>query len=199
MAGPLVGCAVRMRAPAEDGRIYLSFDDGPHPEHTGPLLDVLAEHDAKATFFVIGAAVARWPHLVQRIVAEGHAVGGHSMTHRRLHAWHAAPMRADLQAVDALLYPLSGRRNHLYRPPHGRVTPATLLACAQRRQPVMLWNVNSMDYRLDAASVVERLQARPPVPGDVVLMHDDQPCAGQALRTLLPVWAGQGMRFAALT
>ncbi len=178
--------------------VYLTFDDGPDPEHTAPLLDLLAKHGAKATFFLVGRAVQAWPELVQRMLFEGHAIGNHSMAHRRMSAWRPGPEGDDIDQVDQLLCRFGARHRALYRPPHGRISPATLWACLKRRQRVMLWSLDSHDYKLAAGEVVQRLRDRRLRSGEVILMHDDQPCAFEALEVLLPEWKHAGLRFAAL-
>src|SRR5207248_7954216 len=70
-----------IRGPKEDCTVCLTFDDGPHPDYTPRLLDILKEHGARATFFVIGANVERHPELVRRMIADGHAIGNHTYTH----------------------------------------------------------------------------------------------------------------------
>jgi peptidoglycan/xylan/chitin deacetylase (PgdA/CDA1 family) len=77
----LPDAVVLTRGPRDGDALYLSFDDGPHPEHTPRLLDLLSENDAKASFFLIGKQVEKHPALAARIVAEGHALGNHSYTH----------------------------------------------------------------------------------------------------------------------
>ena len=189
---------LRTRGDAAAGAVYLSFDDGPHPQHTEPLLDLLAQHGAKATFFLLGQLAQAHPAIVRRILAEGHAIGNHSMTHPRMPALGAASQWAEIRSADAVLAQFDGRPRHPFRPPNGRVTLAGLAACLWRWQPLVLWSIDSQDYCLGPDDVIQRLQARPMVDGDVLLFHDDGACAGQALRVLLPLWRQAGCRFRAL-
>ena len=192
------GLHVRTQGDPAGQAVYLSFDDGPDNQYTAPLLDLLARHGAKATFFLVGLAVQARPELVQRMVAEGHTIANHSMHHRPLSAWRPGPQVADIDEADRLLQRFDARQRHLYRPPHGRFSVATALACLKRQQSVVLWSVDSHDYKLRPEQVVQRLRARPPRGGDVILMHDDHGCACQALRELLPEWQQAGLRFVAL-
>lgn len=194
----LSGGCIRTRGPAVGSTIYLSFDDGPHPQHSARLLDLLAQHDAKATFFLLGEAVQEAPDLVARMLADGHAIGNHSMTHPRVSGLGARALWDEVDRADAVLARFDGRGRHLFRPPNGRLTPAMVAGSLWRRQPLVLWTLDSLDYRLESQGVVRRLSERLPVAGDVVLFHDDGACAGEALEVLLPLWKLAGLRFAAL-
>jgi peptidoglycan-N-acetylglucosamine deacetylase len=189
---------VSTRGPAAHASVYLTFDDGPHPDHTPALLDVLATHGAKGAFFLIGKAVQQHPEVVHRLLAEGHAIGNHSMTHPQMRTLSAAAQWAEVQQADAVLQPFDDQARHAFRPPNGRVTPALLAASLWRRQPLVLWTLDSFDYKLPPADVVAHLQTHAPTPGDVILFHDDGPCAAQALTLLLPLWRQAGLRFPVL-
>ena len=162
-----------VRRVAARGRICLTFDDGPDPEATPAVLDVLRSAGAKATFFLRGRQIERHAPTVAAIVAEGHEVGEHGYDH--LHAWKAGPFAslADLMrgARAAAPYCQSGRRR-LVRPPYGKVTLLTLLWCLVTRRVIVPWTVDPRDYAASdsiqvARHVCERLQ-----PGAVVLFHD---------------------------
>ena len=189
---------VRTRGPAVDSTIYLSFDDGPHALHSARLLDLLAQHEAKATFFLLGDVAQDEPELVARMLAQGHAIGNHSMTHPRMSGLGGRAIWDEVDRADAVLARFDGQRRHLFRPPHGRLTPAMVAGSLWRRQPLVLWTLDSLDYKLEPQAVARRLSERLPVSGDVILFHDDGACAGEALEILLPLWKRAGLRFAAL-
>lgn len=198
MAWLTAGRLVRMRGPRTGNALYLSFDDGPHPEHTPMLLDLLDRHGAKGSFFLMGDAAARHPQLVQRLLRGGHAIGNHTWRHPHMRRLPAAAQRAELETTDALLTRLDGRPRHPHRPPWGQVTPAALLHCLRHRQPLVLWTVDSRDHRRDAEAVVAHLSRQPLADGDLLLFHDDHACARLALQVLLPAWQRQGLCFPAL-
>lgn len=178
---------------------FLSFDDGPHPEHTPRLLDLLAEHGAQASFFVVGRHAEQHPTLVERIVREGHLLGNHSYSHTRFAHMSVPDQVADMERADRLLAAFDGRARHRIRTPQGHVTLPLLLHFARARRSLAYWCYDSMDYHDDdAAVVVQRLQAQPPRAGDIVLMHDDGVAAVNALVRLLPAWRQQGWTFRAL-
>ena len=182
--------------PPEQGAVALTFDDGPHPELTPRLLDLLAAHGAHATFFVIGREAERQPALVRRIAAEGHAVGHHSWSHSEPASTPARVLLAESRRTRELLEDLLGRPAPLFRPPHGKVTTAKLLGAWRQRNTVVLWNRDPKDFEMRNARELEAWFAKQPLKaGDVVLLHDTHPHALGALATLLP---GSPLRYVAL-
>src|SRR3954469_10854644 len=85
------------RLPTRDRAVALTFDDGPNPDATPPILDALAERGVKATFFILGRHAERWPELVRRVANEGHAIGNHGYYHRKLHLKSPRYVREDLE------------------------------------------------------------------------------------------------------
>jgi peptidoglycan/xylan/chitin deacetylase (PgdA/CDA1 family) len=187
------------RAPAAGQALYLTFDDGPHPDHTAPVLDALARHAAQATFFLIGDQARRFPDLVRRIVAAGHTVGNHSNTHPEFRALPLSRQLAEIDAADAVLRELAGTDDIPFRTPRGALPPRLVAHLAARGRPIVYWSYDSLDYRRpDPALLVSMLAEQPPVAGDIVLMHDDGPAATALLDALLPVWRAQGFVLRAL-
>lgn len=190
---------VLSHGPREPGALYLSFDDGPHPEHTPRLLDLLAEHGAQASFFLIGRCIERQPALVERIVAEGHTLGNHSYSHPLFHKLGLRQQLDEVERNDRLLAQFGRSGPYRFRPPRGVVSLPLLLAFARRGRGMAYWSYDSLDYQLrPAAELAERMRRQPPTDGDLVLMHDDSDCAVQVLATMLPIWRGEGRRLRAL-
>ncbi len=193
----LTASRVRTRGPAPC--VYLTFDDGPHATLTAKLLDLLAQHEVKATFFLLGCELQKTPELAHRMVAEGHALGNHSMTHARFRSLGLRAQWQEIEQADQALQPMDGRTRHLFRPPNGRFNLATLLCCLCRSQPLMLWSHDSHDFKLDSAALIQRLSSFSLCAGDVVLFHDDTGSAIAALAVLLPQWKQAGLRFGVLS
>jgi len=178
------------------GAIFLTFDDGPHPVHTPEVLDVLAAYRVRATFFVIGREVDRYPDLVRRIAAEGHEIGHHSYDHGDPEQVSAERLIEELHRTDARLRAVAGCSPRLVRPPHGKVTAAKLWQLWRRGYTVALWNVDPKDFACASALEVDaRLAAREPQPGDVILLHDNQPHAAAILPALIARAAAHGLAF----
>jgi peptidoglycan/xylan/chitin deacetylase (PgdA/CDA1 family)/glycosyltransferase involved in cell wall biosynthesis len=175
--------SVRTKAQA----IALTFDDGPDPATTPVLLDLLARHGARATFFLVGARAARHPELVARIAAEGHEIGNHSWDHPSLPTLDAAGQADQISRTAAVLAPHGGR---LMRPPYGDQTFRTHRIARRLGCRVVLWSVNGGDWRgEDADTLAERLIARVG-PGAIVLLHDSlQSFEDPAFRDRAPTFA----------
>lgn len=179
--------------------LYLTFDDGPHPAHTPPLLDLLAEHGAKASFFVVGGRAEDHPALAQRIVREGHLLGNHSYSHPQFAHLRLPEQVEEARRTDDVLAAFDGRKRHLFRPPRGHVSARLLWHFVRHRVPLALWSYDSLDYaRPDVDALVAMARRHPSRGGDVILMHDDDALSLAWLRTMLPVWKAEGFKFEAL-
>ena len=167
---------------ADRGAVALTFDDGPHPDYTPQILDVLAEHGARATFFVVGRRVRRHPELVRRTLAAGHAVGSHSYSHAD--GWEVPWPRLvrDLWGGRRALEEAAGGRRRAFRPPKGYFSDRAAAAAAVCGLRPWLWTVDPCDWRpgITADEIVADLG--PLSGGDVVLLHDaiELPLASEA-------------------
>jgi peptidoglycan/xylan/chitin deacetylase (PgdA/CDA1 family) len=187
---------VRTHGPADGGARYLSFDDGPNPDYTARVLDLLARHGARASFFLVGQNVERHPELVARMVAEGHRIGNHSYSHSVFSGISHAEQVREIERTDKLLAAFDGLPRHPFRPPRGVFSLALLLRLASAGRRLTYWSYDSLDYRKQPANeLVDALRARSPRPGDIVLMHDDNERAPRILETLLPEWRAGGFSF----
>ncbi len=168
------------------GAVCLTFDDGPHPDFTPRVLDVLRTYGVRATFFVVGRAAAAHPDLVHRIASEGHELAHHSFTHGEPGETNASDLLREIHDTDAVLEGIVGQRPRLFRPPHGKVTVAKLLKLWGRGLTVVLWNVDPKDFASASASELqERLLAYTPSGGDLILLHDTNARTPEALAAFL--------------
>jgi peptidoglycan/xylan/chitin deacetylase (PgdA/CDA1 family) len=187
-----------VRGPEAAHDVALTFDDGPHPEHTPRLLDALADAGIAATFFVIGREAERHPSLVERIAREGHAIGHHSWTHGEPGMTSAATLLAEVGRCRALLAALLGREVNRFRPPKGALTAAKLAGLWRAGQQVVLWSADPRDYALaEAAPLAAWAAGASPRGGEIVLLHDNHPHAATALPALA-AWRTAGCRFVTL-
>jgi peptidoglycan/xylan/chitin deacetylase (PgdA/CDA1 family) len=157
--------------------VALTFDDGPHPEGTPAVLDVLARAGARATFFMIGEQVARRPALAARVAAAGHAVALHGHVHRLQLRMGAGAVRADvargLAAIEDACGDVGGAAVRWHRPPYGIYSPAGLTAARSAGLAPLLWSRWGKDWR--RCTTPGRIAARATrglLPGDVILLHD---------------------------
>lgn len=170
--------------------VGLTFDDGPSPEYTPALLDLLRDLDVRATFFVLGDHVRSHPDLVRRMRAEGHGVGSHSRSHPRFAAMDRAGIAQEIEAGIVDLQLALGGRSRLFRPPHGHIDRRVALAMRRERLDSWLWTVDAEDDvpGRTADDVVDR--CRNIRERDVVLLHDamaDDPAALDRSVTLAAV------------
>jgi peptidoglycan/xylan/chitin deacetylase (PgdA/CDA1 family) len=162
---------VRRRLPASSGTVALTFDDGPDPESTPRVLDLLAEHGVPATFFCVGYQAQRHPALVRRIAEEGHAVGSHSQTHR-IGGLSPREAMADFVAGRRSVEDALGRPVPLFRPPHGWLEWRNAAAMRRLGLRTWLWTVDPEDYAPGTKTAAVRGTVGGCRAGDVVLMHD---------------------------
>lgn len=156
--------------------VVLTFDDGPDPERTPRLLDVLAARKAKAVFFVLGEQVQRHPALLRRIADAGHEIGNHSWSHPWMLPMGRARIAEELDRCQSAIAELTGVAPRLVRPPYGQRDYRFNQLARERGLTPVLWSKNLRDYWGGKPEVlVRRLQrARP---GDIVLLHDGDPKA----------------------
>ncbi|MDR0996108.1 MAG: polysaccharide deacetylase family protein [Zoogloeaceae bacterium] len=183
-----------LRLPDEATRkkhLALTFDDGPDPEITPAVLDLLARHGARATFFCIGARAARHPEIVARIVAEGHAVENHSQHHRHIFSlFGPSRMAAEIAAAQTTLTALSGTPPRFFRAPAGLRNLFLAPILCRLGLHLTTWTRRGFDTReADPAKVLTRLTQNLAA-GDILLLHDGssaRDAAGQpVVLTVLP-------------
>lgn len=157
------------RMPAREKKIYLTFDDGPHPVATPFVLDQLAAYGAKASFFCIGKNVAAEPDIYQRILAEGHAVGNHTQHH--LNGWKTD----DGEYINDTMKAAEYIQSNLFRPPYGRIKRSQIKRLEEKGMKIIMWDVLSADFDTNLtpqASLSYVLYHTKP--GSVVLFHDSE-------------------------
>jgi len=158
--------------PRDTKQIALTYDDGPNDPHTLRLLEVLARHSVRATFFLIGRYVEHRPDIVREIANAGHVVGNHTFTHPLLIFKSKSEIREELTRCRAALQNAIGEHSNLFRPPFGGRRPATLRVARDLGLAPILWNVTGYDWSAPPAAVIERKVSRRICGGDVILLHD---------------------------
>ena len=178
--------------------IALTFDDGPHPELTPKLLDILKTHQVKATFFVVGNRVVKYPEIVARAAREGHEIANHSWSHPRLSELSDQDVRQELQKDEDAICSVIGIRPKLLRPPGG-----ALLARQERwihdefGYNTILWDVHGFDWIRPApapAMICQRI-VEETHPGAVIVCHDTLPGTIEATPSILEQLAAKGFKF----
>jgi peptidoglycan/xylan/chitin deacetylase (PgdA/CDA1 family) len=155
-------------------QIALTYDDGPNDPHTLKLLDVLAKHNVRATFFMIGRYVRQRPDIARAVAQAGHVIGNHTLTHPLLIFKSEAQTRAQLVDCHQALQDAIGQHSNLFRPPWGGRRPATLRIARELGLQTVMWNVTGYDWNAPPAAVIESKVARQMRGGDVILLHDGE-------------------------
>jgi peptidoglycan-N-acetylglucosamine deacetylase len=153
-------------------KLALTFDDGPNDPHTLRLLEILAKHDVRATFFMIGRYVEQRPDIARQVAQAGHVVGNHTFSHPNLILVSDLQARRQLQDCEIALKQTLGEHSRLFRPPFGGRRPGSLrVARSLGLEPVM-WNVSGLDWKTTSAHYVVERVAKRIRGGDVILLHD---------------------------
>jgi peptidoglycan/xylan/chitin deacetylase (PgdA/CDA1 family) len=172
------------QGPADSSRIALTFDDGPVPGVTERILDALRAHDLRATFFMIGENVAAAPELARRVLQEGHELGHHTYTHRKLTDLPDAEVEAELDRTGAIFQDVLGQRAKWFRPPFGALRQDQAARVDKRGMRIAMWNVDSEDWRGGAGAEVTERVVTHLHPGAILLCHD-VPVTAESLGTTL--------------
>jgi len=171
--------------------IALTFDDGPQPTYTTRILDILAEHHAQATFFVLGIYAKKYPQIIRRQIAEGHEVAIHSWAHGRYTQMSAAAMANDIARCEKLLRSIARAPVSLnwFRPPYGAKNATVERVIADAGLRMAMWSVDPADWRQPGSEALYQRVMSHAYSGAVVLMHDGpahREGTVKALRRIIP-------------
>jgi peptidoglycan/xylan/chitin deacetylase (PgdA/CDA1 family) len=177
--------------------VALTFDDGPYPVDTPLLLDVLADLDVKATFFLIGRDAEQFPELTQRIARAGHEIANHTLTHPNLDQLDDAGVRRELDGGRAALARLVSDPaiGSMMRPPHGRFTEATVLTAQHAGYDMILWNDDPGDWRTVTPEALEAHIAAHATAPDIVLLHSGRIATVEMLPAVVKRFRSAGFAF----
>ncbi len=172
-------CPAEYRIKSAGHAVYLTFDDGPCPETTPQILDILQRHDVKATFFCVGDNIIQHPELFARIKAEGHQVGNHTMHHSKGFYTNTNDYLNEIDECAALV------GNNLFRPPHGLITPRQNSMLRNKDYKIVQWDVITYDWDSkhtpdDILSIVKRYTRS----GSIIALHDSIKSAPRTLQIL---------------
>jgi len=175
--------------------IFLTFDDGPTPEVTDKVIDILKQYNIKGTFFFLGRNVERYPELYQQTLNEGHSVGNHSYSH--LKGWKSKNNEYidDIELASTLI------NSNLFRPPYGRIKP-TQIKKLRKTYKLIMWDVLSADYNYSLSGKdVSQNVLQNVKPGSIIVFHDSIKASKNLLHSLPEVienLLSQNMSFSAI-
>ena len=177
--------------------IALTFDDGPWPETTAQVLDILKKNDIKATFCVIGQNVKNFPDIMKRVVAEGHAVANHTW-HHWYHSMSPQTAAYEIDNTTDIIYKTTGVKTNMFRPPGGIMTNGVAAYAKNSKYALIMWSSDSVDYSRPSVPRLISNVFREAKPGGIVLMHDgggNRSQTVQALPTIIDNFRKQGYSF----
>jgi peptidoglycan/xylan/chitin deacetylase (PgdA/CDA1 family) len=187
------------RIPELHNTLYLTFDDGPIPEVTEEVLDILSQYNATGTFFCIGDNVEKYPGVFNQIVERGHTIGNHTFHH--VSGWKTSTVdyKREIDQADIVIQEQSGIKPQLFRPPYGRITRNQIKAVSHK---IIMWDVLTFDYN-PSYSPEKCLQGtlKATRPGSIVVFHDSVKASKNVLYALprfLAEYASKGYAFKAL-
>ncbi len=173
-----------------DDALYLTVDDSPSP-HTPELLEILARYHVKATFFLIGKHIERYPDYAKAIVQQGHRIGNHSYSHTR--NLHETFFRDEVIRTEQLLSTLCASctaRQSLFRFPYGRFNFVSLRILKELNLTPVMWSLLTADFDASVSAEAVLNLLRSATAGDIVVMHDNEKSI-QKLRAVLPIALGE--------
>lgn len=178
--------------------VALTFDDGPHPEFTSQVLDLLKEHEIKATFFILGKQANLYPELVKREFEEGHELGNHTYSHINVKKASQAKIKEEFNRTQELIFSITGFTPKLFRPPYGFYNDNTLEVAQENNCKIVLWSADQGDWSSPGADKIIKDVTSKTKSGDIVLLHDyieGDSHTIEALKVILPDLKSKGYRF----
>ena len=174
----------------------LSFDDGPHPEHTPVVLEILKKHNIKAGFFLVGEMIKQEPGLAERINADNHIIGNHSYTHTKKFTLRKTKAVIDeLKQNEELIKEITGKKVGFFRPPFGVTNPNIAAAARFLDYKVIGWSIRSLDTMgKPDEKIIKRVVARFK-PGSLILLHDTHEGIGNILEGIIEAAKEQNYSF----
>ena len=177
--------------------VLLTFDDGPDPEKTPKVLDILAKYNIKAIFFMIGNKAEQQPEMVKRVVAEGHLIGNHSYAHNNfMSLFSKKNLKSDIEKNQTVLEKLTGIKTPFFRPPIGYTNPTYAKVLKEMHLTNVGWTLRSYDsvYK-NPNRLMERLLSKI-ASGNIVLLHDNLQVTADALDDFIVQAMSNGIKFA---
>ncbi|AOY75894.1 polysaccharide deacetylase family protein [Clostridium formicaceticum] len=198
------GSEIVWNGPTDQKIVALTFDDGPHPRYTPKILDLLKEYDIKATFFVLGKHVERYPETVKRMIAEGHEIGNHTYSHINVRESSKEKIEEEFEKTQRAVFSLTGVKPQFFRPPFGFYNEATVGIAREAGCKIILWSTHqdSKDWSNPGIYKIIETVLTKTQNGDIILLHDYVEGESQtleALKEILPELKNRGYSFVTIS
>ena len=179
--------------------IAITFDDGPDPEITPKILDILAKENVKASFFVIGHKIEGQKEVLQRIYNEGHTIGNHSFSHtKQLTTTPTSKLKQDITRCSATIENVIKKKPLFFRPPFGITTPRYKKAISALNLKSIGWSIRSLDTKTDDAKALYNSVTKKISDGSILLFHDTQKVAVEVLPEIIQYCKNNGINIVSL-
>ena len=176
--------------------VALTFDDGPNNGSTEKVLRILEEESVKAVFFLIGEQVKKYPEVARKIAEQGHLIGNHTLTHRNLRKLASREIEEELLVTQKIIADVTGVSPKIMRPPMGRVSFRTVEIAKRFGLKTIMWTKSAKDYKMRGTDfVLKRLNSKNIKTGDIILFHDGNEDAVNALPCILRDLKSSGYHF----
>ncbi|MDQ1363709.1 MAG: peptidoglycan-N-acetylglucosamine deacetylase [Pseudomonadota bacterium] len=173
--------------------ICITFDDGPHPDNTARILEILAKHHTRVIFFMTGMEMEKYPHVVRNVIAAGHKVAYHGYTHQSMRKQTHAEFRHEMHKRRELEHQFNICLN-LYRPPFGDLNLSGFIALVSNRCKIVMWSLDSRDSYDTEQQILKSLAANKIRRGEILLFHDDYTKTTNLLDCLLTDYKNAGIK-----
>ncbi|MBW7846327.1 MAG: polysaccharide deacetylase family protein [Bacteroidia bacterium] len=189
---PLIFPSLLWKVKTKENVIYITFDDGPHPDITPKVLEILNQYNAKATFFCVGENVEKYPETFQLILDANHAVGNHTYNHLKGWKTNTVNFAENINKASKII------SSSLFRPPYGRITMEQIKSVSKDYK-IIMWSVLTRDYEknLNINKAIKKL-CNQTSQGDIVVFHDSRKAEKNMfilLKQMLEFFSKQGYRF----
>lgn len=184
--------------------IALTFDDGPHPQYTPEILDLLNEYNIKATFFVLGQFAAKYPEIIKRQAREGHEIGNHTYSHINIKKVSLQKFKEEFDETQNIIYSLTGIESKVFRPPYGYYDETKIKTIDQTCN-VILWSSrqDSKDWSNPKVDKIVSNTILNIENGDIILFHDyvyyETNHTIEALKVIIPDLISKGYKFVTIS
>ena len=199
-----LGRSALKRALLNKRSVLLTFDDGPHPNTTPHILDILKKRHIQAVFFVLGIQASKYPKIIKRIHDEGHIIGNHSYSHKNLVKLKGDKLISEIEDASKIVEKITGERPKFFRPPFGAVNKNVKAAINKAGMSIVLWTVDTRDWESkDEDSILAEVNRQLSVGkskcrGGAVLMHDIYPSTVRALDPVLDRLSSNNYKFVSI-
>jgi peptidoglycan/xylan/chitin deacetylase (PgdA/CDA1 family) len=180
--------------PGSSYAVALTFDDGPSRENTPRVLEILAEHDIRATFFVLGNRAENMPDVLRQVDAAGHELANHGYSHASLRSLFHTQIRDEVCRTQQAVQESTGKRPALFRPPFGRYPESAVGILGALGYDFVLWDIDAEDWRFDDAAQMAKHVVDSAHSGSIILLHDRESITVHALPAIIDGLQHRGLK-----